>query len=145
MKWLFFLLLLPLALQAGEPKKGVTQSIAHDSLGYVNFKYHCMVCHSKKVEKGGVAPHFSKVLQVYTEKFPDSTQFVERIFQWVMQPVDSLSLLPGAMEKHKIMPKLPYDKKVIKNIAEWIWHSTSCSDALEDAPRSKEALDLGNC
>ena len=120
--------------------KDTTEQNAYAAPGFSEYQEHCGMCHAIKGAKK-VAPTLSEVLTVYAGNFPDSAGFVDRVEYWVLNPTDSLSLLPGAILKHNRMPKLPYPQERIKSIAEWMWEAATCpEDPEESSPK-----DFENC
>ena len=113
---------------------------AYNQTGFVSYKLHCGICHSIKAPaKEG--PPLQKVLKIYSEKYPDSSQFVERVFRWVKHPQPGSSLMISDVMQHQLMPKLPYTDNTIYKIAVWMWQAAGC----QDIPDAEIEPDLGSC
>jgi len=89
------------------------------------FKANCAVCHG--VAAGGmdmtkrIAPPIAAVRMHYIDTYPDESSFVEAVSSWVAKQENSRSLMPGAIQKFKIMPPLAVSEEDAKKIAAYIF------------------------
>lgn len=89
------------------------------------FKDNCAVCHG--VAAGGmdmtkrIAPPIAAVRLHYIDTYPDETSFVKAVSSWVQKQENSRSLMPGAIQKFKIMPPLAIVEEDAKKIAAYIY------------------------
>ena len=89
------------------------------------YKSNCAACHS--MAAGGmdmnkrIAPPMAGVRMHYIEKYPDEASFVQAVLAWVEKQDESKSLMPGAIQKFKIMPPLSVSKEDAAKIAAYIY------------------------
>ncbi len=83
----------------------------------------CLSCHLITKEKGvkGVAPPIFAVKNHVKKAFPNREDFIQTIVDWVEEPNTDTSLMPGAIKKFGLMPKLPYSESDVRNAAEYIY------------------------
>ena len=61
----------------------------------------------------------SHVKRVYASR----DTFVQRIVDWVEDPDEANTMMPGAVNRFGLMPKLPYKNEGVKKIAEYIYNT----------------------
>ncbi|MCS5622848.1 MAG: cytochrome c, partial [Candidatus Marinimicrobia bacterium] len=95
-------------------------TLAEQKNGQGLFKAMCSSCHSVEREDSLAPPVFGIVN--HTKKaYPDREDFIERIVDWVLEPDVSQSIMPGAVKRFGLMPKLPYSESDITKIAEYLY------------------------
>jgi len=82
----------------------------------------CTSCHVLK-GKGVVAPPLIAVKRHVKKAYKNKEDFIERIVDWVEEPDAAIALMPGAIKKFGLMPKLPYDKDDVERIAEYMYEA----------------------
>lgn len=88
------------------------------------YKTNCAVCHGNT---GGmdmtkrIAPPIAAVRMHYIDTYPDQTNFVNAVSNWVEKQDPSKSLMRGAIQKFKIMPPLSVSKEDSQKIAAYIY------------------------
>lgn len=94
-------------------------SIASDT-GDVLFEKLCMSCHAIK-GKPKVAPPIFGVINHVKGAYPNREEFVQRVVGWVKEPSADKSLMPGAIKKFGVMPKLGFADSDVRLIAEYLY------------------------
>ena len=109
-----------------QSKKQITeqsQVSVTDTKGYKLMQQKCFICHLEKpnpeLRDKMLAPPMSRVKEHY--KFSDKKEFVDAIVSFVSNPTTDKALMPGAVRKFNLMPKLGYNKADIKLIAETLY------------------------
>ena len=89
--------------------------------GYELMVQKCFICHfakpdpSKKDEM--IAPPMLRVQEHYKPSYTDKDEFIAAIIEWINNPSEEKTLMPGAVRKFKLMPILPYEEADLKLIA----------------------------
>lgn len=83
------------------------------------FNGNCITCHEISTAKS--APSIIEIQTVYKNAFPQKRQFINYMANWVLFPNKESSLMQPAIEKYGLMPHLAYDKKVLKEIAAFLY------------------------
>jgi len=89
------------------------------------FKSICAACHGVAV--GGmdmnkrIAPPIAGVRKHYLDVYPDEASFVQAVTSWVEKQDEHKSLMPGAIQKFKIMPPLVISKDDAAKVAAYIY------------------------
>lgn len=102
-----------------------TQAVlaSDDKAGEQLYKAHCASCHGLS---GGmdmskrIAPPIAGVRRHYLDSYPDRDSFVMIIADWVENPDAGKSLMPGAIRRFNIMPRLTVDRQDVEKIAAYI-------------------------
>lgn len=107
----------------------------------------CFICHFPKPDpskKGQMlAPPMLRVQEHYLPNYQSKEAFVEAIIAWVENPQEENTLMPGAIRKFHIMPKLVYEKDELKLIAETIFE-TDFGDMPKNMQNMHKSLSLNN-
>lgn len=88
------------------------------------FNTHCSSCHGIT---GGmdmskrIAPPIAGVRMHYISSYTDKLSFVNAIADWVESPDKSKSLMPGAIRRFKLMPKISVSRADAETIASYIY------------------------
>ncbi|MCK4744343.1 MAG: cytochrome c [Sulfuriflexus sp.] len=80
----------------------------------------CSSCHVTEGKPTLAPPIFamkSHVKRAYTNR----NDFVQRIIDWVEEPDAAIALMPGAVNRFGLMPKLSYKEEEVRKIAEYIY------------------------
>jgi hypothetical protein len=103
----------------------VVKENPYESQGYALMQQKCLICHFEKPDPtkkdAMIAPPMLRVQEHYKPSYPDKEKFVQAVTQWVLNPDESKTLMPGTIRKFNLMPKLPYEEKDIKLIAETLY------------------------
>jgi len=98
---------------------------SYDSKGYELMQQKCFICHIEKPDPSKrdlmIAPPMLRVQEHYKPSYPKKNEFVQAITEWVKNPSESKTLMPGAIRKFKLMPKLPYEDDDLKLILEALY------------------------
>lgn len=97
----------------------------YNSEGYMQMKQKCFICHFEKPDPSKrdsmLAPPMLRVQEHYKPSYPNKNEFIQVITEWVKNPSEANTLMPGAVRKFKLMPKLPYEDEDLKLIIETLY------------------------
>ena len=88
--------------------------------GATLFKTYCSSCHTLQ-GPSTLAPPIVMVINHLKNTFPARDDFVGRVVNWVRNPLLSESLMPGAVSRFGLMPKLSYPEKDVAKIANYLY------------------------
>ncbi len=96
---------------------------ASSNPGKHNYEKLCLSCHltSKTKDTKAIAPPIFAVKTHVKTAYPDREDFIQTIVDWVEDPDADASLMPGAIRKFGLMPKLPYAPSEVRKVAEFIY------------------------
>ena len=80
----------------------------------------CAICHVKQGQPTNAPPVFA-VRNHMMRAYPNRQEFVQRIVNWVEEPNADYALMPGAIRKFGLMPKLGYPENDVRLIAEYLY------------------------
>ncbi len=80
----------------------------------------CASCHAVEGPPTAAPPIFG-VKRHLIRHYPDKASFVDRIESWVASPDHKRALMPGAVRRFGLMPKLPYDREQVRKVAAYIY------------------------
>jgi cytochrome c2 len=102
----------------------VTQ-IANNSEGYQLLKTTCYACHNPNTESHNqiIAPPMIAVKKMYSMKYNTKDAFVNAIVSWASDPKEENSLMKGAVNRFKVMPKQGFKKEDLTKIATYIYEN----------------------
>ncbi len=112
---------------AGNPSlnEDIEKNVLSDSKGYQLMTQKCYLCHFEKPDASKkdlmLAPPMLRVQEHYKPTYPNKTEFINAIVAIVKNPSLEQTLMPGAVKKFKLMPKLIYDDAELRLIAEAIY------------------------
>ncbi len=112
---------------AGNPSlnEEIKKNVQSDSKGYELMKQKCYLCHFEKPDTSKrdqmIAPPMLRVQEHYKPAYPNKGEFVNAITSIVKNPSEAKTLMPGAIKKFKLMPKLIYEDAELRLIAETIY------------------------
>jgi len=107
-------------------EKEVAQvATVNNDKGYALMKQNCFVCHMEKPDpsKRGqmIAPPMMRVQEHYKPNYPKKDTFVAAIKTWVNNPTEDKVMMPGAVRKFNLMPKLAVADADLQLIAETLY------------------------
>lgn len=93
--------------------------------GYILMKNNCYACHNPNAASHDdiIAPPFMAVKMHYMRTYKTKDAFVKAIVNWVQNPSEEKSLMRGAVNRFKIMPKLPLPSADLEKIATYIYEN----------------------
>jgi len=101
------------------------QSEPNKSTGYKLMEQKCFSCHfvkpDPKRKEQMLAPPMLKVKEHYKPNYESKEDFVKAITEWVQNPNEENTLMPGAIRKFNVMPNLQYEEKDVNLIAETLF------------------------
>ncbi len=93
--------------------------------GYNLMKQKCFICHFEKPDPSRkdqmLAPPFLRIQEHYKPTYPKKDEFVEAVIAIINNPSEENTLMPGAVKKFNLMPKLAYDQEELRLIAEALY------------------------
>jgi hypothetical protein len=93
--------------------------------GYELMSQKCFVCHFPKPDSAKrnemIAPPMLRVQEHYKPAYPNKSNFVKAIKDFTNNPTKENTLMPGAVKKFNLMPKLMYNEKELQLIAETLY------------------------
>ena len=105
--------------------EGVVQNIESDSKGYELMKQKCYICHFEKPDPTKrnqmIAPPMLRIQEHYKSTYTNKDEFVNAIMTFVKSPSKEKTIMPGAVRKFKLMPKLIYVDTELRLILETIY------------------------
>ena len=105
--------------------EGVEQNAVFNEKGYKLMTQKCYLCHFEKPDPSKkdlmIAPPMLRIQEHYKPTYPNKTEFINAIVAIVNNPSLEKTLMPGAIKKFNLMPKLIYDKAELRLIAETIY------------------------
>ncbi len=122
--------LLFISCNNGEGKKTdaneVNQADLVNSKGYMLMQSKCYSCHLENPDPAKmdqmIAPPMLRVKEHYLPNYPVKEDFIKAIVAIVNNPSEEKTLMPGAIKKFNLMPKVVYDQEELKLIAEAIYN-----------------------
>ena len=88
--------------------------------GEVLFNNLCSSCHKVQGESG-IAPPVFGVINHVKRAYPNRDDFIQTVVDWVDNPSQDKALMPGAINKFGLMPKLGYPKEQVTEIAQYLF------------------------
>ena len=100
-------------------------AVITDSRGYELLAQKCYMCHLAQPDParmdGMLAPPMLRVKEHYEPRYGERDEFVEAVMSIVKNPSEDNSLMPGAIKKFNLMPRLIYDDVDLRLIAGTIY------------------------
>jgi len=98
------------------------QSNINRSEGYELMVQKCFICHFEKPDpskkESMIAPPMIRIQEHYKPSYPTKDKFTEAIIDWVNNPSEKNTLMPGAIRKFNLMPNLHYGDQDLLLISE---------------------------
>jgi len=93
--------------------------------GFKLMEQKCYICHFERPDPSKrdnmLAPPMLRVQEHYLPAYPEKEDFVAAVTSYVNNPSEETTLMPGAVKKFKLMPKVVYDEAELKKIAEALY------------------------
>ncbi|SMG49854.1 Tll0287-like domain-containing protein [Arenibacter troitsensis] len=134
MKYLsYFTILLMTLLSCKEAKNAETKPVETklESASADQEKIHpgkkiieteCYLCHNPKAsEVSMIAPPMVAIKKHYIDSTTTKEQFIKAMVDWINDPQEEKSKMPGALNRFGIMPYQPYPEATIGLIAEYMY------------------------
>jgi nitrate reductase cytochrome c-type subunit len=134
MKYLsFFTILLTILVSCKEAKKTESKPVENkvESPSAEAAKIHpgkkimeteCYLCHNPKAsEVSMIAPPMVAIKKHYIDSATTKEQFIAAMVDWINDPQEEKSKMPGALNRFGIMPYQPYPEETIGQIAEYMY------------------------
>jgi len=103
------------------------------------FQENCAVCHGgDAVENERVAPPIVGIRNHYIQQFPEEAEFKAAIADWLKEPDEAKSHMPGAISKFGLMPALEVSDEDAVQIAEYLYAGDLEKPGWYDAHAQKE-------
>ncbi len=119
-----------------------TLTLANDPLnsapGQQGFEIHCASCHADSDQR--LAPPVFAIKKHYQNEEIDESTFVELITQFVAEPQEQKSKMPGALKRFGLMPKLGLDEAQVRPIAAYIYHNDFTEPAWHQQQHKQQGI-----
>ncbi|WP_456379160.1 hypothetical protein [Lutibacter sp.] len=106
--------------------KSITQAEIYNTKGYELLKSKCYICHFEKPDPSKmnqmIAPPMLRVKEHYFPNYPNKEDFINAVMAIVKNPSEEKTLMPGAVKKFNLMPKVIYEDEDLRLIAETIYN-----------------------
>ncbi len=97
---------------------------AKDLDGKTLMETKCTICHGNGSSHDDIlAPPMRGVKNHYLEDGMTEDEFVSDIVNWVNNPTEENSKMPGAVKRFKVMPKQEFDQAEVEAIAKYIYNN----------------------
>ena len=80
----------------------------------------CASCHAPN-SSPKIAPPIFAVIDHVRQAYPQREDFISQVIEWVDEPKEEVALMPGAIRKFNLMPKLGYSQHDVEEIAEYLF------------------------
>ncbi len=87
------------------------------------FKSACQACHKVEPADFMIAPPITGIVTHYKAALADQSSFEAKIQQWVLDPKAEDSLMPHAIERFQIMPKLGLQPEQVSKVASFLYQA----------------------
>ena len=83
---------------------------------------NCYACHSLSAnETDRIAPPMISIKKRYINNTTTKADFIASMQAWIKNPNENDAKMFGAVQRFKVMPKLPYPEETINQIAEYMY------------------------
>lgn len=93
--------------------------------GYELMTQKCFICHLPKPDPSKsaqmIAPPMVQVQEHYKPTYPEKEDFINAMVSFIQNPSREKTLMPGAVKKFNLMPKLLYEDSELRLIAETLY------------------------
>lgn len=106
-------------------KSAIAVSNQQKNEDYTLMKNNCYACHNPNTKSHDeiIAPPFVAVKRRYSMQYQSKEEFTNAVINWVQNPNEDKALMRGAVNEFKVMPKLPLDSDVLRNIANYMYEN----------------------
>ena len=124
--------MLPLLLSCNSEKKEskvsetkIAADLISNNKGLLLLQQKCYACHSitSKSHDEIIAPPMAAVVRRYKMSYSSKDVFVNAFTNYVLDPTTDSALMFGAVKQFNVMPKQPFDKTEINQIAEYVFNN----------------------
>lgn len=92
--------------------------------GFQLTENNCFSCHSPNAAQGNrVAPPMEAIKKHYIDSLTTQSQFTADLLAFLNDPSEDLSIMPGAVRRFGLMPKMGFSEDQITKIASYIFNS----------------------
>jgi len=102
------------------------KDVVYASKGYELMIQKCFICHFEKPDPSRrdqmLAPPFLRVQEHYKPTYPKKEEFISAVMAIINNPSEENTLMPGAVKKFNLMPKLIYNQEELRLIAEALYN-----------------------
>lgn len=91
-------------------------------------KTNCFNCHNPDMGESRVAPPLFKVREHYYDEETTKEEFVTAIINFINNPTEENSIMPGAVRNFGLMPKMSFKEEDIQLIADYLYDNDVSSD-----------------
>lgn len=127
------------------PQTGNASAISE---GYQLMKQKCFICHLETPDPAKkdqmLAPPMVRVQQHYKPAFPAKDDFIDAVMAYVKNPSEENTLMPGAVKRFKVMPKLTYEDKELQLIAGALYKTDFNSSPNMNSSMQQAKMQLDN-
>lgn len=108
---------------ASSPLSAQTEAQANAQTDEQAYNTLCLSCHllSKKKGEQSLAPPVFAVKSHVIKAYPEREDFIQTVVDWVEEPNLDTALMPGAIRKFGLMPKLPYAASEVRQAAAYMY------------------------
>lgn len=103
----------------------ISQTDFKSTKGYKLLESKCFICHLEAPDPAKmnqmIAPPMLRVKEHYLPNYQNKEDFIKAITTIVNNPSEENTLMPGAIKKFNLMPKVIYNQDELKLIAETIY------------------------
>ncbi|MDV7187981.1 hypothetical protein R3X25_11870 [Lutibacter sp. TH_r2] len=103
----------------------IAQSDIKNTKGFKLLESKCYICHFETPDPARmnqmIAPPMLRIKEHYLPNYQNKEDFIKAITTIVNNPSEENTLMPGAVKKFNLMPKLIYNQDELKLIAETIY------------------------
>ncbi|PIQ16062.1 MAG: cytochrome c family protein [Flavobacteriales bacterium CG18_big_fil_WC_8_21_14_2_50_32_9] len=104
------------------------QSVNEDN-ALTLLKTNCFTCHNPNLEiEKRIAPPWFKVRQHYYDDETSKEDFIAAISNFINNPTEENSIMPGAVRNFGLMPKMSFKEGDLKIIASYLYDNDISSD-----------------
>ena len=103
------------------------QSVNEDKILSL-LKTNCFNCHNPDMGESPVAPPLFKVRQHYYDEEITKEEFVAAIINFINNPTEENSIMPGAVRNFGLMPKMSFKEEDLQLIIEYLYDNDVSTD-----------------
>jgi cytochrome c2 len=105
-------------------KNQMTENLEHPLDGKTLLQDKCLVCHGNGTSHDDIiAPPMKGVKNHYLTEGMTEREFVEDIKNWINNPTEENSKMPGAINKFGVMPKQEFNPDEVEAIATYVFNN----------------------
>ena len=90
--------------------------------GKILIEQNCYSCHTPEIAgQQRLSPPIQMVKMHYMRDYETKEAFVDAIAEWVSEPSEGKSIMPGAVNRFGLMPPYPISDEDVRLIAEYLY------------------------